>query len=113
GQNLQRLRDILTEVDNQLRGVRLQAAKAQRYQEYTARLRELRLALGLREYRDLSGQLDAAEGELGRLRGELADAAARSSAWAGDVRRLEAESAGLEAAVRDQEAAVAQARVEI
>ena len=30
-----RLRDILDEVENQLRSVRLQAAKAQRYQEYT------------------------------------------------------------------------------
>ena len=37
-QNLQRLRDILDEVEKQLRSVKLQAAKAQRYQEYTARL---------------------------------------------------------------------------
>src|SRR3954449_10620959 len=36
-QNLQRLRDILEEVEKQLRSVKLQAAKAQRYQEYTAR----------------------------------------------------------------------------
>src|SRR6202011_2679460 len=32
--NLQRLRDILSEVDKQLRSVKLQAAKTQRYQEY-------------------------------------------------------------------------------
>src|SRR5437870_3393119 len=38
-QNLQRLRDILSEVENHLRGVRLQAAKAQRHQEYSQRLR--------------------------------------------------------------------------
>src|ERR1700736_6598397 len=47
--NLQRLRDILDEVEKQLRSVRLQAAKAQRYQEYSARLKELRLALGYQE----------------------------------------------------------------
>ena len=46
-QNLQRLRDIVEEVDKQLRSVQLQAAKAQRSQEYTARLKELRVALGL------------------------------------------------------------------
>ena len=38
-QNLQRLRDIIDEVEKQLRSVKLQAAKAQRYQEYSGRLR--------------------------------------------------------------------------
>src|SRR4051794_21637031 len=112
-QNLTRLRDILAEVENQLRSVRLQAAKAQRYQEYTGRLRELRLALGLREYRQLGEQLAAVEDVLGRLRGELAAAAARSADWTADTRRLEGELARLEAAVKADEAAVAQARAEI
>src|SRR5713101_2414438 len=43
-QNLQRLQDIIDEVDKQLRHVKLQAAKAERYQEYSTRLKELRLA---------------------------------------------------------------------
>src|SRR5437667_2161263 len=42
-QNLQRVKDIIEEVEKQLRSVKLQAAKAQRYQEYSARLEELRL----------------------------------------------------------------------
>src|SRR5919109_3676118 len=53
--NVQRLRDILDEVEKQLRSARLQAAKAQRYQEYSSRLRELRVALGLAEYHQLHG----------------------------------------------------------
>src|SRR6516164_2881440 len=53
-QNLERLRDILDEVEKQLRSVKLQAAKAQRYQEYTARLRELRVDVGLRDFHDLN-----------------------------------------------------------
>src|SRR5882724_3654946 len=57
-QNLQRLRDILDEVEKQLRSVKLQAAKAQRYQEYTNRLRELRVALGLEDYRQMTGRLE-------------------------------------------------------
>ena len=50
-QNLQRLKDIIDEVEKQLRSVKLQAAKAQRYQEYSDRLKELRVGLGLQEYR--------------------------------------------------------------
>src|SRR5438270_484697 len=57
--NLQRLRDIIDEVEKQLRSVKLQAAKAQRYQEYSGRLKELRLALGLEEYHQLTEKLDA------------------------------------------------------
>src|SRR5208282_2250786 len=56
-QNLQRLQDIVDEVEKQLRSLKLQAAKAQRFQEYSARLKELRVALGLREYRQLSEKL--------------------------------------------------------
>src|SRR5271166_381566 len=56
-QNLQRLRDILDEVEKQLRSVKLQAAKAQRYQEYSARLKELRVGLGLQEFGELTEAL--------------------------------------------------------
>src|SRR5437763_7616887 len=96
-QNLTRLRDILAEVENQLRSVRLQAAKAQRFQEYTGRLRDLRLALGLRDYRQIGEQLAAVEAVLDGLRGELATAAARSADWTADARRLETQLADLEA----------------
>src|SRR5437870_8943070 len=56
-QNLQRLQDIVDEVDKQLRSVKLQAAKAQRYQEYSNRLKELRVGLGMREYQALNEKL--------------------------------------------------------
>jgi chromosome segregation protein len=112
-QNLIRLRDILAEVENQLRNVRLQAAKAQRFQEYTGRLRDLRLDLGLREYRQIGEQLDAVETVLGGLRGELATAATRSADWTADTQRLDAQLAELEAAAKTDEAAIAQARSEI
>src|SRR5499427_8488609 len=57
-QNLERLKDIIEEVEKQLRSVKLQAAKAQRYQEYSDRLKELRVALGLEEYHQLTERLD-------------------------------------------------------
>src|SRR6516164_4607923 len=59
-QNLQRLRDIIDEVEKQLRSVKLQASKAQRYQEHSGRLKELRVALGLHEYHQLQEKLRAA-----------------------------------------------------
>lgn len=111
--NLQRLRDILSEVESQLRGVRLQAAKAQRHQEYSQRLRELRVTLGLREYHDLSEQLTAVVAVLEQLRGEVAQAAALSANWVRDTRRLEEELARLEATAREQEGRIAQAAAAI
>ena len=85
-QNLQRLRDIVEEVDKQLRSVQLQAAKAQRSQEYTARLKELRVALGLREYHQFTQTLDAKDG---RVRGVAGGAAGGD----GTGRRLGARAA--------------------
>src|SRR5262249_33324693 len=79
-QNLQRLRDIIDEVEKQLRSVKLQASKAQRYQEYSRRLRELRVDLGLREYHELDGKLRAANAVLDGLRGLLAERAAQAEA---------------------------------
>src|SRR5262245_28165589 len=111
--NLQRLRDILSEVESQLRGVRLQAAKAQRHQEYSQRLRELRVALGLREFHELSEQLTALVAVLERLRGEVAQAAALSANWVRDTRQLEEELARLEATAREQEGRIAQAAASI
>src|SRR5213080_5023634 len=75
--NLQRLRDIIDEVAKQLRSVKLQAAKAQRYQEYSGRLKELRLSLGLDEYQALTEKLDAETAVLEQLRAGLTEHAAQ------------------------------------
>ncbi|HMF14760.1 MAG TPA: AAA family ATPase, partial [Gemmataceae bacterium] len=53
-QNLQRLKDIVEEVEKQLRSVKLQASKAQRYREHAERLKELRIGLGLQDYHQLA-----------------------------------------------------------
>lgn len=50
-QNLLRLNDIIEEVQKQLRSVKLQAAKARKYNEYVTRLKDLRLRLSLKKYR--------------------------------------------------------------
>jgi chromosome segregation protein len=49
-QNLLRLADIVSEVQRQLRSVKLQAGKARNFLEYSERLKELRLKYSLSEY---------------------------------------------------------------
>jgi chromosome segregation protein len=112
-QNLQRLQDIIDEVEKQLRSVKLQAAKAQRYQEYSLRLKELRVALGLDEYHQLSGRLQAETSILDELKAGLAERASQVEAWDGEARRLEESLNRLEETVRGQENRLAQARQQI
>src|SRR5436853_1167083 len=69
-QNLLRLSDIVEEVENRLRSVRAQAAKARRYKEYSDRLQQLRTQVGLLDWRRLSERLAEIETELARLREE-------------------------------------------
>src|SRR5262245_50303677 len=111
--NLQRLRDILDEVEKQLRSVKLQAAKAQRHVEYSARLKELRVALSLREYHEARGRLDEQEAALAALRGALDQESAESAAREAELRRLEGELANLDSAIREQEAELAGALQQI
>lgn len=67
-QNLLRLKDIVDEVENRLRSVRLQAAKARRYREYTNRLQELRIWVGLADFNKLTEALEGHEQALAALR---------------------------------------------
>jgi chromosome segregation protein len=112
-QNLQRARDIIEEVEKQLRSVKLQAAKAQRYQEYSNRLKELRVALGLQEFHQLEEQLQNESAVLDALRAGLEEQAKQAEAWEADVRRLEEILTRLEEAGHTQEMALAQARQQI
>ncbi len=111
--DLLRVRDILGELEGQLRTLRLQAAKAQRFQEYTTRLRELRVAAGLAEYRQLSMQLDTEESALATLRLELSDATERAEAGEKRLQELTWELSRTEDALRHQEARLADARQQI
>lgn len=102
-QNLVRLKDIIEEVEKQLRSVKLQATKAQRYQEYSTRLRELRLCLGLQEYHQLNERLQAESAELESLRLELAEQARQAEEWEARHLTLEQSLAALDEAVHEQE----------
>jgi chromosome segregation protein len=112
-QNLARLRDILEEVEKQLRSVKLQAAKAQRYQEHATRLKELRVMLGLRDYQTLGSRLSAESAALDALRAELAGRQAEAEAHERALARLEADLSRLDVATATGEAELSAARQEI
>jgi chromosome segregation protein len=112
-QNVQRLRDIIEEVEKQLRSVKLQAAKAQRFQEYSDRLKELRVGLGLQEYHQLRERLQAAQSLLEGLQTELAQQTAQTDSWEDEMRRLESAQQELDETAHRQESALAAARQQI
>jgi chromosome segregation protein len=86
-QNLLRVNDVVEELEKRLRSVKAQAGRARTYQEYTARLSELRLSYALHEYHQLSTKLaeleksredaqfrlDDANGDLSSTQNRLAD----------------------------------------
>jgi chromosome segregation protein len=111
--NLQRLRDILDEVEKQLRSVKLQASKAQKFQEYTARLKELRVGLSLHSYHELSEKVQADEAELARLRAELDSETSQADSRERELDRLGMELVELEAAIKEQEEALTGAKEQI
>jgi chromosome segregation protein len=112
-QNLERLRDIVDEVEKQLRSVKLQAAKAERYQEYTNRLQELRVALGLQEYHQLSEELHREMAVLEELRAALQEHATQAETHESNLRRLEEALTQLDESAREQEGLLARARQQI
>ncbi|HYV39726.1 MAG TPA: chromosome segregation protein SMC, partial [Gemmataceae bacterium] len=112
-QNLQRLKDIIDEVEKQLRSVKLQASKAQRYQEYSTRLKELRVALGLQEYQQLSDNLQAATVVVEQLKTALAEHAAKASGWEAEMQRLETLLTKADDTLHEQEAQLSHAREQI
>jgi chromosome segregation protein len=109
-QNVQRLRDILDEVEKQLRSVKLQAAKAQRFQEYSERLKQLRVAVGLREFHELNLLLETESRALEELRATLREQTAQADAWERELHAMEEALAQLDAQIREQETALAAAR---
>ncbi|MEI7687275.1 MAG: chromosome segregation protein SMC, partial [Planctomycetota bacterium] len=108
-QNLSRVKDIVDEVEKQLRSVKLQASKAQRYHEHSTRLKELRLDVGLREHHTTQEKLANAQQTLDAMKQDLDQSAARAVACEAEAERLEFFLADLEDALRDQEAQLAQA----
>lgn len=106
--NLVRIHDIVAEVERRLRSVKLAAGKARSFQEYDQRLRELRSAHALAEYR----QFRSTAASLSRRRQTLSDllAAGRTDATRReqDASALEQQRAAFDEQIGREEARLAE-----
>ncbi|HTM56018.1 MAG TPA: chromosome segregation protein SMC [Pirellulales bacterium] len=112
-QNLLRLSDIVDEVENRLRAVRLQAGKARRYKEYSDRLQSLRTQIALVDWRALTAKIDDAEAQLGELRAVIQAQINLALAQENEAHALEAQLDAADIATRASESEIAQIRERI
>ncbi len=111
--NLTRSKDRLDALDGQLRTLRMQAAKAQKYKEYSERLRELRVGLGVREYRDLTATLAVEQDALESLKAEVSGATTEAEYLERRAKELDWAVSRGEEALRHHEGRLADARQQI
>ena len=88
-QNLLRLDDIIEEVQRQLRSIKVQAGRARRYKEMTERLRELRVAMGLRTFRLLDNENQEVTSRLTVLEDQVQGVATKISALEAEIAAFE------------------------
>ncbi len=112
-QNVERLKDILEEVERQLKTVRLQATKAQKWQEYSDRLKELRLNLGLQEYSQLTENLEAEYTKLSSLKNDLEQGLSQTDELEKKAREKESLVAQLDEKIRSGDLLISEARQNI
>ncbi|MFO0876687.1 MAG: chromosome segregation protein SMC [Gemmataceae bacterium] len=108
--NLQRLRDILEEVEKQLRSVKLQAAKAERFQLYTSRLKELRIGSSLREYHEVNTRFSNEAAALETLRTELQEESVTADNSERDLATVETHLHTVEQSLHSQETSLSETR---
>ena len=112
-QNLLRLHDIVDEVENRLRSVRAQAGKARRYKEYYDRLQELRIQVGLVDWRRLTERLGVVEAEIQAFAGQRDAATASAEAIEATLLEIEVQSGEINEAIRGSEGRIAADRERI
>lgn len=112
-QNLLRLADIVDEVENQLRSVRKQATKAQRYKEYGDRLQGLRTQVGLADWRQLGKRLESLSTAAAGLAADVSSQRERADALEANAEQIETQLGDLGEQARDCEGRVAEDRERI
>ncbi|MBE3070142.1 MAG: AAA family ATPase, partial [Planctomycetes bacterium] len=109
-QNLLRLGDILDEVERRLRSVKYQAGKARSYQQYTERLKELRVSYALNQYHEQMTALAAQQVAIEGLQNERAARSGRLAQFDQERSALDGELMDLDTAVRQADACLGEIR---
>lgn len=112
-QNLVRLRDIVEEVEGRVRSLRQQAAKARRYQEYSARLQALRTQVAWVDWSQWSDQLAQLTQQEAELVTQRAQRTAEAETLETQQLELDTQIAQLQEAIRSAEAQHAAYREQI
>jgi chromosome segregation protein len=108
-----RVNDILNVQEKQLKTLRQQASKAQRYQEYHARLRTLRISVSSREVASLAAQIAVEEERVATLRLQLQTATNQTASSEAELRQLQDELTVTVGLLQQQEAVLSECREQI
>jgi len=113
-EDMQRLSDVLREVERQVRALRRQVGEARRFQECRDRLRELEVALAMADVEEMRGRSERLRVALAENVTERDGATARVSTVEADIETLRADSARADQALsgrqREVDALAEQAR---
>jgi chromosome segregation protein len=112
-QNLTRSRDRLDGLEGQLRTLRMQASKAQKHREYSDRLQELRVAVGTREYQEITAALAVEQAALAELQAQVSGVTTRTDEHDRTLRDLDRRIARSEESLRQREGQIAAAKQQI
>ncbi len=104
--NLQRLQDVLEELERRLRSVRLAAGKARSFQQYDAQLRSLRSTFSLAEFHELEQQRQRAQAAADDLTARLAQRRAELAARDAETAEIEEARQRLDEEIQAAEAAL-------
>jgi chromosome segregation protein len=111
--DLSRVKDIVLELDKQLRTLQLQAAKAQKYREYADRLKTLRLAAAAREFSTLTASLTSERAARDEAKAEAESARQAAKADEAALRQVEWELSRCEDGLRHQASRLGDARQQL
>lgn len=95
-QNLLRLSDIVDELESRLRSVRSQAGKARKYKDHADRLKQLRIQVGVHDWRKLSAALADHSQQGEQLRAAVSEARECVATHEAQLEQIEQAADGLQ-----------------
>jgi chromosome segregation protein len=86
--DLERVEDLMSEVERRVRALSRQAAKARRYEKIVNRIKELETSASIMEYREMGTRRHAVEKQLSDISSQLAELASQISSAEADIETM-------------------------